>query len=188
MDRRIERTKKSIKDAFALLISQKSLNEITITDIADAANINRKTFYSYYAGIYEVIDEIEDEIACIFEDAVKNEDMHDFLENPQKVLHSLNEVLNKNLDFYANLLRMKGTSSLNTKIVGKMKKQIVHAFLVDYPNKDPEKVEIIINFIFSGIVEAFCIWFTTDRKIPLKELEETLENFVFHGIKGMVKV
>lgn len=186
MDRRIERTKKSIKDAFALLISQKSLNEITITDIAETANINRKTFYSYYAGIYEVIDEIEDEIACIFEDTIKNEDMHTFLENPHKVLHSLDQIVSKNFDFYANLLRMKETSSLNTKIVGKIKEQIVQAFLADYPDKDPEKVEVIINFIFSGIVEAFCNWFTAERKMPLKELEETLGNFTFFGIKGMV--
>ncbi len=58
MDRRIARTKKAIKDAFALLLSQKNVNEITITDIAETANINRKTFYSYYTGADEVIDEI----------------------------------------------------------------------------------------------------------------------------------
>ena len=62
MDRRIARTRKSIKRAFAYLLSQKDLNEITITDIANAADVNRKTFYTYYAGIYEVIDDIEDEL------------------------------------------------------------------------------------------------------------------------------
>ena len=64
--------------------------------------------------------------------------------------------------------------------------QIVQAFLTDYPDKSSEKVEIIFNFIFTGIVEAFFNWFTEERKMPLKELEETLENFTFYGIKGMV--
>ena len=48
MDRRIARTRKSIKRAFAYLLSQKDLNEITITDIANAADVNRKTFYTYF--------------------------------------------------------------------------------------------------------------------------------------------
>lgn len=64
--------------------------------------------------------------------------------------------------------------------------QIVQAFLIDYPDKSSEKVEIIFNFIFTGIVEAFWNWFTAERKMPLKELEETLEIFTFYGIKGMV--
>lgn len=64
--------------------------------------------------------------------------------------------------------------------------QIVKAFLTDYPDKSSEKVEIIFNFIFTGIVEAFFNWFTEERKMPLKELEETLEIFTFYGIKGMV--
>ena len=59
-------------------------------------------------------------------------------------------------------------------------------FSTDYPDKSSEKVEIIFNFIFTGIVEAFFNWFTEERKMPLKELEETLENFTFYGIKGMV--
>lgn len=186
MDRRIARTKKAIKDAFALLLSQKNVNEITITDIAETANINRKTFYSYYSGIYEVIDEIEDEIAIIFEDAIKNEDMHDFLKNPHKVLNHLNSLMSQNLTFYENLLNMKGDSSLNTKIVGKIKDQIVQEFLKDFPDKDPEKVDIIVNFIFSGIVQAFGIWFTADRKMPLAELQKTLADFTFKGVNGMV--
>ena len=64
--------------------------------------------------------------------------------------------------------------------------QIVKAFLTDYPDKSSEKVEIIFNFIFTGIVEAFFNWFTEERKMPLKELEETLEIFTFYGIKEMV--
>lgn len=42
VDRRIAKTKKAIYRAFAQLLSEKNINDITIKDIADRADINRK--------------------------------------------------------------------------------------------------------------------------------------------------
>ena len=186
MDRRIARTKKSIKRAFAYLLSQKDLNEITITDIANAADINRKTFYTYYSGIYEVIDDIEYEIADIFNETTKDFHMRDFLENPHKVLHQLDLIVNQDLEYYGNLMRMKGNSSLNTKIVKVLKAKIESEFLKEYPERDPEKVSVVLDFIFSGIVETFRIWFSAERKMPLKELSDIIEKIIFTGLKGIL--
>lgn len=187
MDRRINKTKKSIKRAFAYLLSQKDVNDITITDIANEADINRKTFYNYYGGIYDVIDEIENEIADIFDETSKNLHMNDFLENPNKVLHKLDEIVNRDLEYYGNLIRVKGNSNLTIKIVEIIKERVEKDFLKEYPGKDPEKVSFVVDFIFSGLVETFRIWFNADRKLPLSELSETIETVIFTGIKGMLK-
>ena len=45
-DRRVLRAKKAIYNAFAKLLSEKELDEITMTKIAETANINRKTLYN----------------------------------------------------------------------------------------------------------------------------------------------
>ncbi len=186
-DRRIARTKKAIKEAFALLLSQKDINEITIKDIADTADINRKTFYSYYAGIYELVDEIENDITRSFEEAIKNEDMRDFFKNPHKVLKHLDQIASSNRDFYGNLLQMKNPSHLNSKILGIIKPRLEHDFMADFPNRDPEKVAIVIDYIFSGVLEVFRRWITVERKMPLAELEETIEKITFTGLQGMLK-
>ena len=187
MDRRILKTKKSIKRAFAYLLSQKDLNEITITDIANEADINRKTFYSYYANIYEIIDEIEDELVAIFEETTKNLNMNQFMENPHKIIHQLNLIVNQDLEYYGNLIRMKGNSSLNTKIVELLKTRIQTDLLKEYPQTDPEKITVAMDFIFSGVVETFRIWFNKDRKIPINELAEIIEMITFSGVKTLLK-
>ena len=73
-DLRVIKTKKAIRDAFAELLSEKDIHKITITDIADTAVINRKTFYNYYAGVYAVVDEIENEIIMAFNEALQDVD------------------------------------------------------------------------------------------------------------------
>ena len=62
-DRRTKRTHKAITQAFTELIIEKEFSEITVTELAERANINRKTFYSHYECIEDVLDELQVEIA-----------------------------------------------------------------------------------------------------------------------------
>ena len=48
MDLRIRRTRSAIRDAFISLMREKDFSAITVTDISERADINRKTFYAHY--------------------------------------------------------------------------------------------------------------------------------------------
>ena len=61
MDLRVNRTKKSISDAYVELRSKKPLEKITIKELADLAFINKATFYQHYKDIYDWRDRMEEE-------------------------------------------------------------------------------------------------------------------------------
>lgn len=54
MDHRIERTKRNIYNAFFELLKKKTMDEITVTELAALADINRRTFYTHYATVTDV--------------------------------------------------------------------------------------------------------------------------------------
>lgn len=62
MDRRVQRTKKRIADAFLTLRLQKPLEKITVKELADVAEINKATFYLHFHDIYELNELCEGEI------------------------------------------------------------------------------------------------------------------------------
>lgn len=63
-DRRIIRTKQSITKSFLELFSEKDLEQITINEIAERANVNRGTVYLHYSDKYDLLDKcIEDHIS-----------------------------------------------------------------------------------------------------------------------------
>ena len=50
-DRRVKRTKKLLRDSLFSLLQEKSINEITVTELTDVADINRATFYFVYRNM-----------------------------------------------------------------------------------------------------------------------------------------
>ncbi|MFF2908410.1 TetR/AcrR family transcriptional regulator [Paenibacillus sp. NPDC057934] len=60
-DRRIVRTKEAINKAFLELFSEKELEQITINDIAERANVNRGTIYLHYSDKYDLLDKCIEE-------------------------------------------------------------------------------------------------------------------------------
>ncbi|MDR3072439.1 MAG: TetR/AcrR family transcriptional regulator, partial [Clostridiales Family XIII bacterium] len=61
-DRRTIYTKAVIKDALIELMREKPFNRITVKALCAKAEINRGTLYIHYADIYDVLDEIENDV------------------------------------------------------------------------------------------------------------------------------
>ena len=61
-DRRIRRTKRLLIQALTKLMQQKQVNEITVKELTDLADINRGTFYLHFRDIYDLLERIEDEL------------------------------------------------------------------------------------------------------------------------------
>lgn len=73
-DRRLRYTKMVLRESILDLLKNKSLNQISITELCKAADINRNTFYKHYNTPYEIIREMEDEIFNTLMDSIKDID------------------------------------------------------------------------------------------------------------------
>jgi AcrR family transcriptional regulator len=58
IDRRIKKTKSSLKNAYIDLLEHYSEDEITVSMIAQYADLNRTTFYAHYSNKEEFLEEI----------------------------------------------------------------------------------------------------------------------------------
>ena len=61
-DLRVSRTLKAIRSAFYDLVLTKDYSDISITELTDRAEINRKTFYLHYSSLEDLVKEVEQEI------------------------------------------------------------------------------------------------------------------------------
>ena len=65
LDRRTVRTRKALRDALAEeIVATGDLTKVTVTAVADRAGITRRTFYSHYRDIPDLVECVEEEALC----------------------------------------------------------------------------------------------------------------------------
>ncbi|MBQ1899027.1 MAG: TetR/AcrR family transcriptional regulator C-terminal domain-containing protein [Ruminococcus sp.] len=187
IDRRVVKTKRAIKEAFAKLLTQKDINDITISDIAAEANINRKTFYNYYDGIYEVVGEIEDDIVRLIDKEVTGIGFQNSLQSPYLIFEKLTKVIKTDTDFFGYLLGMNANVSLESKIADLLKSKFKMFVLQDVEISEL-RLNLMAEFIISGMVAVYRRWFNSDRSEPIETISKEMQLLAFEGLNGFLDV
>lgn len=186
VDRRIAKTKKAIYRAFAQLLSEKNINDITIKDIADRADINRKTVYNYYDGIYELTGEIENKIIDSFEKVIREHNVSELLHNPNKMFDELVKIIDSDLDFYQHLISLESNSNLVSKLFISLKSRAKEV-ISEYSVLDEATLDIVLDFVVSGMFTVFQRWFNSSKEHSLDDMAKIVATLSYNGINGLLK-
>ena len=69
-DRRVERTRQSLLDAFRDLVLARGYDAITVRDVVEAANVGRSTFYEHFEDKEAIFQESARPLLSVLADAV----------------------------------------------------------------------------------------------------------------------
>ena len=64
-DKRITKTKRSLKDAMIRLLAKEDFEHISITELCRSADVSRITFYAHYSDKYALLDEIFSDMLAV---------------------------------------------------------------------------------------------------------------------------
>ena len=186
VDRRVLKTKRAIRNAFAKLMAEKDINDITIIELAETADINRKTFYNYYSGVYQVVEDIEQDILKSYEVLLGNVEFKQSMKAPYTLFERFSRLINMDPEFFGYLLSMNGNIALITRIMTLLKdktREVMTARL----DIEEYKADIMIGFVLSGMLSVYQHWLASDRKVPLEEVSDIISKMSFSGINGVLK-
>ncbi len=186
VDLRVIKTKKAIRNAFAELLSTKDINKITIKDISDKAIINRKTFYNYYAGVYQLIDEIENELVATLTETLRDEDFESLARNPYAFFQKLTAIINHDTDFYGFLMQSGYNANITQKIIAALKLKIKTSFL-EQSGIEEKNFDMAIDFVFAGMLSVYHNWFISGKSQPIEIISKTVSTITFSGLNGLLK-
>ena len=184
-DLRVIKTKKAIRDAFAELLSEKDIHKITIKDIADTAVINRKTFYNYYAGVYAVVDEIENEIIMAFNEALRDVDFKLLLREPYEIFKKLTSIINSDFDFYSHLMKMDNNMSLISKIILALEFNVKKS-ISEQISINKSTLDLVFDYAVAGMITVYQKWFNSSRTQSIEEISKSLSIIIFSGVNGLL--
>ena len=68
LDRRVRKTRTQLRKCLSILLETKKIQNITVKELAQMADINRGTFYLHYKDVYDLMEHIQADLLNEFED------------------------------------------------------------------------------------------------------------------------
>lgn len=180
-DRRVARTQRSIRNALAQLLVEKDIEKISIKEIAERADVDRKTVYNYYANVYDILAELENDWVEDFNLVTKRLENERGSEYLQRFFPVLTEMIADDIELYTQLMRMRSQSRVIKQLSDFLNEKIKTAFARSY-EMDEDKVQVVAEFVLAGLFWSYRSWFNSDSKKPLKEFSEELSRLVMGGL------
>ena len=184
-DSRIEKTRSSIRDAFIKLITEKDISQITIKELAETADINRKTFYMHYSSVEDILDNIENDLIKRLLAIMDDYDFSDSKFDIYGLFSSLNGLLNENLDLYKQLVKANSYNLLIVKVKTILKKGLIEKYSEKY-DMDEAVMSLYAEYIASGVMSIYIEWLKTDSQISLEELAKMAGSITLNGIQSLI--
>ena len=150
MDLRIQRTRKNIRDAFIELRSRKPIEKITVKELAEAAFINKATFYQHYEDLYDLSESMEDELIDNIIGSIPHPDT--LLDDPEQATLEIFGAFSSQ----TRLLDILFSGSRRSVLIGKLESRIRDLMLRKYPDYEGDlEKEVLITFLIQGSFHAY---------------------------------
>ena len=179
-DRRVKRTKKLLRDSLFTLLQEKSINEITVTELTEIADINRATFYFYYTDIMDMLEQIQNEAYELFEEVLIGTEEHiDSTETFAKYIENILVFCKQNTAIARFVITREYT---NNKVLTKIKKLLAKNVPVakeQYAQEDPRR--FILNFALNSLTGTVVDWMDDGMVIPPDVMAEFIAEMYING-------
>lgn len=183
-DRRsVRRTKRLLKTSLIDLLQTKDITKISVSELAEAADINRGTFYLHYQDIYELLDEMENDIVDDFL-AISHKHREELEQDILfPVLQDFLIYISENAKVCLTLLKVENHNAILMKIRRVLQEQCFHNWKSVTENKGEGNYEYYISFLMSGYVGMLEYWLKNGMKETPEQISLMAEKIILQGIR-----
>lgn len=184
-DRRVKKTKKAMTEALAKLLMEKPLNNISVREISELADINRGTFYLHYRDIYDMVEKLQNEIFEEFNDIVDSYEPKKNTEELFPMLVKLFEFLADNAVISNVLIGKNGDAAF----VDKLKRVIREKCFANVQNifdiKNDDEFNYFYHFIVAGCIGIFSSWLDGGMKESAAEMAAFTKKLIIANVDAL---
>ena len=174
-NQRVQLTKRLLKEALLRLLERKRLDEINVSELCRAAEINRATFYKHYAIPQDVLRDMERQIAGELRRMAPTE------QTPETAVEYMERICDY---LYAHRPVMRILLECRTdeeilEIVTETNRRYWSGFGVKNPHGlDADGVKLLVTFFSAGAYHMIRQWLLEGVEKTPREMAELMFRFV----------
>ena len=190
-DRRVRKSKDSLKNSLIELMQSKSVNNITVKELVIKADLNRSTFYNYYCDIPDMLKKLEEELYTEFLYTIerhiyKCDKNIDVQEGTHEFIEDMCNVIKDNYDFCKCIFSKNGDLNflfeLEEIIENHLRDQLKEKF-----DRKVDHLSYVYSFFKSGYIGILKTWMKGGCKESTKEIADLTYNLL-KGVINSLKI
>ena len=190
-DRRVRKSKDSLKNSLIELMQSKSVNNITVKELVIKADLNRSTFYNYYCDIPDMLKKLEEELYTEFLYTIerhiyKCDKNIDISEGTHEFIEDMCNVIIDNYDFCKCIFSKNGDLNflfeLEEIIENHLRDQLKEKF-----DRKVDHLSYVYSFFKSGYIGILKTWMKGGCKESTKEIADLTYNLL-KGVINSLKI
>ena len=180
-DRRVRRTRKILTQALTELLQQKQVNEITVKELTDLADMNRGTFYLYYKDIYDMLEKIQDEMFEKLNTIFALREDEKVTEQTKPILLDLFRFIEENQEMCRVLLSPNGDMSFLHRLNEVLREKCLHMYLEAEPAVNEEDFDYRYSFVVYGCAGIIRAWVGRNCPETPEQMAELANHLIISG-------
>ena len=171
-DRRVQYTKRVLREAVQELLKIKSIDEVTIKEVCELADINRGTFYLHYTQPRDILKEIENsfiqENMATFDDYWENQ-------RDMGMMAKIFTCIVENKELCRILMGENGDPQFLRSLENLARTAILDEWQKEFPMHKREHLDFLYDYVFTGSMRLILKWIDEEQNLSAAAFAHRLE-------------
>ncbi|WP_455649345.1 TetR-like C-terminal domain-containing protein [Enterocloster citroniae] len=183
IDRRVRKTRRQLRECLISLLKEKKVQDITVRELTDMADLNRGTFYLHYKDVFDLLEKTEAELQDEFNQLVLKHDAVDLKQRPAVIFNEIYSLVYENADLIEILLGENGDLNFVNRLKKLIREKCLKDWMEVFRTGNPAIFDAFFSYIASGCVGLVQYWLQTGLKETPQQMAKLTEQIITQGIE-----
>jgi AcrR family transcriptional regulator len=176
MDRRVQKTRQALQEAFSKLLVERGYDSITVQDIAEQANVGRTTFYAHYSSKEELFRDSHHHFSHQISSMMVSEEDVLTSESLEGMLIILEELMN-NRTIYLMMKHGPAWPEISQGLHEQIASHLLESLQKTFAgNKSDVPLELLANYIAAAQFGLISWWVETRAPYTSEEIARAIHS------------
>lgn len=187
VDRRVRKTRRQLRECLITLLKEKKVQDITVRELTDMADLNRGTFYLHYKDVFDLLEKTEAELQEDFNQLVCKHDAVELKQRPSVIFNEIYSLVYDNADLIEILLGENGDLNFVNRLKQLIREKCLKDWMEVFRSGNAAAFDAFFSFIVSGCIGLVQYWLQTGLKETPEQMAMLTEHIITTGI-GVLEI
>lgn len=187
VDRRVRKTRRQLRECLITLLKEKKVQDITVRELTDMADLNRGTFYLHYKDVFDLLEKTEAELQEDFNQLVCKHDAVDLKQRPSVIFNEIYSLVYDNADLIEILLGENGDLNFVNRLKQLIREKCLKDWMEVFRSGNAAAFDAFFSFIVSVCIGLVQYWLQTGLKETPEQMAKLTEHIITKGI-GVLEI